>query len=172
MSGIVLNSLQDKSIRDEKKPEHIVKMEASFYDIIGTRNQWIIQELQDYVMNINTIYWISDAENPILQIPLRIEKTINISMGVNKNIYPALLKHFETDYTTNSQCNFRHFGHVITRDRIGKTAIEIMINSKTIGYYLPSLNSFVFGNLAWHEHYVTVLMKELWPRILDKLNIH
>lgn len=54
----------------------------------------------------------------------------------------------------------------------GYKAIRIVLNNlHTLGYYLPEKNTFVFGNIVWHDHYLSIVLRNVWPQILEKLNL-
>ena len=49
--------------------------------------------------------------------------------------------------------------------------IQITLNDMSIGYYLPKLNSWILGNWIWHEHYISNVMKYLWPVLVDRIGL-
>lgn len=54
----------------------------------------------------------------------------------------------------------------------GYKAIRIVLNNLHIlGYYLPEKNTFVFGNIVWHDHYLSIVIRGVWPQIIEKLNL-
>ncbi len=50
-------------------------------------------------------------------------------------------------------------------------AIVFTYNDNVVMFYLPSYNSFVCGNLGWHEHYITLFLQNVWPQITAELNL-
>ena len=50
-------------------------------------------------------------------------------------------------------------------------AIAFTYNDNVVMFYLPSYNSFVCGNLGWHEHYITLFLQNVWPQITAELNL-
>ena len=51
-------------------------------------------------------------------------------------------------------------------------AIEVKLYDHVVCYYLPEKDSFIFGNLLWHAHYIEYVMPVLWPIIIEKLELN
>lgn len=85
------------------------------------------------------------------------------------NVYKNMVDHINAEIKGFDQPIYE-IGNITTID--GYRAIGIVINErKAIGYYLPGLNIFVFGNIAWHNHYSEIVIPAIWPQILGKLHI-
>lgn len=50
-------------------------------------------------------------------------------------------------------------------------AIRINVNGHTAGYYLPEKNSWITGFWTWHLHYITIVLGQVFPQMLEKLEI-
>lgn len=57
------------------------------------------------------------------------------------------------------------------RDTSEVEAIAFTYNDNVAMYYLPMFNSFVCGNIGWHEHYITLFLRNVWPQITQELNL-
>lgn len=63
------------------------------------------------------------------------------------------------------------FDSYLTKAGESIDCIQITLNDMSIGYYLPTLNSWVIGNWIWHEHYISNVMKYLWPILVDRIGL-
>ncbi len=85
--------------------------------------------------------------------------------------YEAIIQHVNVDY---KDCCKEFFELSGIRHENNITTIpvkKILLNNKVIGYYLPEINSWLLGNWTWHDHYVTVLLKHIWPQIVHQLQL-
>lgn len=45
----------------------------------------------------------------------------------------------------------------------------VLLNGRLIGYYIPSINSFILGDVTWHKDYVGIILRSIWQQILRGL---
>lgn len=86
--------------------------------------------------------------------------------------YEAMIQHIEVDYKDCCK-EFFELNSIRFNENSGRLvpAKKILLNSKLIGYYLPELNSWLLGNWTWHDHYITVLLRHIWPQIVHQLTL-
>ena len=51
------------------------------------------------------------------------------------------------------------------------SAIELLVNNRFVGYYIPVINSWIVGDWTWHDHYIDIVLKYVWPQFVEKLQI-
>lgn len=117
----------------------------------------------------NTLYIINEITD-YLEIPKKalldgnVVSVIDVMLTTEMpDVYPELITHLK-------KASEMH----LTMKPVNTTkedVVQINVNGTCIAYYVPSTNSFVMGNLLWHNDYVTIVMKNIWPQIVEKLKI-
>lgn len=99
-------------------------------------------------------------------------RTMNFSLpsytvdesGRRLEIYEDLVNHMN-----NAEVEFYHL--LVTKAGSSLDVIELKLNEFVFGYYVPEHNSFIFGNFAWHAHYITRIFKPLWDTIVSDIGL-
>jgi hypothetical protein len=109
----------------------------------------------------DTIY-INTGES---SLPINVVSNIEIPVDPNDpGIYEGLILHLTTG---GDRLLFIRNNHTPE----GYESVAIKYGNGILCYYIPSLQSFVFGNIVWHVHYVDIVFANLWPKLLKQFNI-
>lgn len=155
-------------VKEELNSVKIMKEDLAKIGIGTPESKWqILPIVHEAEVLTNTIYHDLGNEIPVtLNITNEIHILLDITMP---GVYKGLIDHINAIHggksnfsTINASCS-----------QYGIVATKIMINEldHPSGYYLPDLNTFIFGNISWHKHYSEIVMPAIWPQILEKLNI-
>lgn len=155
-----------KNEKKEKEHPMLATFKKNMAKIgIGTpHSKWKLLPIIRYAeITRDTIYHDTGKEIPV---PLKTTNVINITFKESIPVYEELVNHINSETTP--------FSCIRIRDtESGIHATSIIINGlHPIGYYLKSINTFIFGNLSWHKHYSEIVFPIIWPEILEKLNLN
>lgn len=141
-----------------------INLEKNFVTHMNKTNQnrWSVMPLESGKEILkNVIYY-----DPGKEIPVALDMLNEIQISL-EGLSDTLINHL-----TKKNSNFSTIN--IYQQFAGISAIKIVIEgfqSIQIGYYLPKLNTFIFGNIGWHKDYYEKVMPNIWPQILEKLQL-
>ena len=129
--------------------------------------------VEDDIINIqpNTMYIYPNSGSARFNVIEIIETEINDRSDI-PGIYAELISHMNPDRDEpNMFGELNGFNVTVGPDLSSISAIQINVNGKRVGYYIPSKNSWVVGHWSWHSHYVTIILKYLFPIFVEKLHV-
>lgn len=96
---------------------------------------------------------------------------INTTFDENsKGSYSGLVDHLNGIYKYTLVKHTEIYVLKINKGLPKTDAIQINLNGKPIGYYVPDKQEFYTSNWAWHLHYVNIVLPWIWPTILREIN--
>jgi hypothetical protein len=169
--------------------EICISTEVEIVSPVPTKIESILDWIDKDVIDIAkpTVIEISrktyDARLNVMYLGQEIELNINVVSSIDTiltetfpDMYPSLLRHLaelsiNQDKTNEMISDLYRIG-VKPNNNLGIiNVIEIKLNTRLIGYYIPEINSWIMGNICWHKHYVSVVLKNIWPQIITQLNM-
>lgn len=123
---------------------------------------------------LNNHVYVSQETSEKLEIAITGSIDVKIEMKT-PSVYEELIEHLKQEKFLidgkEIDLPLYDMGEII-ESLDGYKAIRIVLNNlHTLGYYLPEKNTFVFGNTVWHDHYLSIVLRNVWPQILEKLNL-
>lgn len=123
---------------------------------------------------LNNHVYVSQGTSEKLEITITGSIDVKVDMST-PDVYEELIEHLalEKFLIDGKEIDLPLYdmGEII-ESLDGHKAIRIVLNNLHIlGYYLPEKNTFVFGNIVWHDHYLSIVLRNVWPQILEKLNL-
>jgi len=115
-----------------------------------------------YPADYDTLYLTVEKKKILI---VNVVEKVNIKFDINmKEAYRGMMQHLEL-----ANAPIYRLGDVY-KIHTGEDAIEITLNGQhVIGYYLLNKGSLVVGNWLWHEQYINVIVRNIWPQIKEKL---
>ena len=102
---------------------------------------------------------------------IHVVDSVNIDCDESTpNIYPELVSHMVPEPGHTIMYNELN-GFKINPGLAMINGVLIKVNNAISGYYLPDLNSWILGNWSWHLHYVEILVKDIFPKIVSQIGI-
>ena len=136
-------------------------------DIVSKNNITVV--IGQYDGRPNTLYITNEPIDLPIPVSLNgnISSTINVELTENMpEVYNDLILHITT--YGRMDIDMKPDNSSTTEEDI----VQINVNDTAcIAYYIPRTNSFIMGDLLWHHHYVSIVMKNIWPQIVEKLKI-
>lgn len=126
--------------------------------------------VEDDVVSIqpNTMYLHPNSGSARFNVIGTIETEINNRVP---RIYAELISHMSPDRDEPNMFGELNGFNVESSPTASLSAIQINVNNKLAGYYIPEKNSWIAGYWSWHNHYVTIILEHLFPIFVDKLHI-
>jgi len=138
----------------------------------------LLDIVEDYVHavrvedNITTI-----RPNTMYMYPESGEAHLNIIRTINTvyddrapGNYPELITHMNPERDDpNMFGELKNF--VLSDHGPSIDAVQINVNGYRAGFYLPTKNSWIVGAWTWHIHYVTIILKYVFPQMVGLLGL-
>lgn len=119
---------------------------------------------KQYPVDRETLFITTTTGNSLI---VHVIKTVNVTFDLRApQSYLSMIGHLEMPkapiYRLGTIYNIKN----------GEDAIEITLNYKNVfAYYLIDKNSLIVGDWTWHEQYLSVIVRRVWPQLVEKLNL-
>lgn len=166
---------EKKVIKSKKSPSgNFSKKVVDRFSEIGISPEFSVGLRTSSNNILNNHVYVSQGTSEKLEIAITGSIDVKVDMST-QDVYEELIEHLALKkfWSDGKEIDLPLYdmGKII-ESLDGYKAIRIVLNNlHTLGYYLPEKNTFVFGNIVWHDHYLSIVLRNVWPQILEKLNL-